>query len=388
MGNTVYRIFFCKVALLSCLLSTAYGSIIHVPQDYSTIKNAVSNALPGDVILIAPGTYLENKISINKRLTIASWYYTTGDEQYISQTVVDGGGDNVFTTIRSQGINVEISGLKFINSYKPIIIHDLVAIKRNIFFGNKGDTISFEAFGYGYVGYNTIEQSGDDGIDIDGRKGRYYTIEHNTIRNCRDDGIEIRLSKYEGPTMKYTINNNTFFGNLEDGIQLIDYDDVVSNRVFSISNNVFANNAMAGLGCMANRASGENYAGSSMKERVYFYNNTVVGNVVGVTGGDNMIVLNNIIANNTNVGIKGAKVDSVVGYNIFYQNGTHIQNSVTSEPLFLDVDPKYDANYRLLDGSPCIDSGTIRFEWNSEVVLDLLPPSSNGSVPDLGAYEH
>ncbi|WKZ18874.1 MAG: right-handed parallel beta-helix repeat-containing protein [Candidatus Jettenia sp. CY-1] len=379
------KFLFCKLVFLCCVSGASYAGTIHVPEDYSTIKAAVSNASSGDVIIIAPGTYRENGININKKLTITSQYYTTKDTKYINQTVIDGGRSTVFETINGKGVNVEISGLKFTNASKPIIVNDLVTIKNNIFSDNGGDAISFESDGYGYVGYNTIENTSDDGIDVDGRKG-YYTIEHNMILNNEDDGIEIRLYKYSGPTVKYTINNNTLSGNGEDGIQLIDYSDV-SDRVFSIFNNVIVNNAMAGVGCMPDGNTRENYGGSSMKERAYLYHNTIAGNVVGVTGADNMIALNNIIANNKKEGIKRFKTDSVVGYSIFYNNGLHIKDCITADGIWENVNPKYDSNYHLLDGSPCIDKGTAYFVWHSDVVLNIPSSSYKGSSPDLGAKE-
>ncbi|GAB62916.1 conserved hypothetical protein [Candidatus Jettenia caeni] len=385
LKGKLWKFLFCKLVVLCCLSGASYAGTIHVPKDYSTIKAAVSNASSGDVIIIAPGTYRENGIDINKKLTITSQYYTTKDTKYINQTVIDGGRATVFETINGKGVNVEISGLKFTNASKPIIINDLVTIKNNIFSDNGGDAISFESDGYGYVGYNTIENTSDDGIDVDGRRG-YYTIEHNMILNNEDDGIEIRLYKYSGPTVKYTINNNTLSGNGEDGIQLIDYSDV-SDRVFSIFNNVIVNNAMAGVGCMPDGNTKENYGGSSMKERAYLYHNTIVGNVVGVTGADNMIALNNIIANNKNEGIKRFKMDSVVGYSIFYNNGLHIKDCITADGIREDVNPKYDSNYHLLDGSPCIDKGTAYFVWHSDVVLNIPSSSYKGSSPDLGAKE-
>ena len=206
------------ISFVSLLLSTSYGATINVPGDYSTIESAVSSAASGDVIIIAPGTYYENGININKKLTIASQYYTTGDENYISQTVIDGRGSTIFETVNGQGVNVEITGLKFINAYKPVVINDLAFIKHNIFSNNGSDSIGFEAYGYGYAGYNTIENSSDDAIDIDGRRG-YYTVEHNILRNNGDDGIEIRLYSYSGPIIKYTITDNVITGNDEDGIQ-------------------------------------------------------------------------------------------------------------------------------------------------------------------------
>jgi hypothetical protein len=34
-----------------------------------------------------------------KTITLASWFFTTGQEEYIDQTIVDGGGDTVMNVV-------------------------------------------------------------------------------------------------------------------------------------------------------------------------------------------------------------------------------------------------------------------------------------------------
>ena len=174
----------------------------------------------------------------------------------------------------------------------------------------------------------------------------------------------------------------------EDGIQLIDRTSDDSGRVFDIYHNVFDSNAMVGLGSMPDGNTDEDFGGADIVERVNFYNNTVINNAVGVTGGDNFIALNNIIANNTNEGAKRLRGNSVIAYGIFYNNGTHISDTITDAGIIFDVDPQYDpVTYELLAGSPSIDEGVATFVWNGELVLDLNPSEFVGPAPDLGAKE-
>lgn len=58
-------------ALLLGTISNALAITINVPADYATISAAVTAASPGDVILVAPGTYNEN-VAVNKSLTLRS----------------------------------------------------------------------------------------------------------------------------------------------------------------------------------------------------------------------------------------------------------------------------------------------------------------------------
>ena len=54
--------FLSMAVLCACLLGVASlpARELHVPQDYGTIQEAIDVARPGDVILVEPGTYVEN----------------------------------------------------------------------------------------------------------------------------------------------------------------------------------------------------------------------------------------------------------------------------------------------------------------------------------------
>ena len=378
------------ILAITFFATNCFAAVINVPADQPTIAAAVANANTGDVIIIAPGTYIvQSEIFIDKQLTISSQWHTTGDTQFINQTVLDGvdKSHTLFQTLKNQGVNVEISGLTFTRFRKPIIINDAAVIKNNVFTNNGSDSISFESKGFGYAGFNTIEDSGDDGIDVDTQADN-ITLEFNTIRNNGDDGIEIRLFTNPQTNITYDIHDNILKGNDEDGIQLIDHGSEDSGRVFNIYNNVIDSNAQAGLGCMSDGVTIEDFTGADILERVNFYNNTVINNAVGVTGGDNFIALNNIIANNTNEGMKRMRANSVIAHSIFFNNGTHMVDTITDTDIILNVDPDYDSlSYRLLLGSPSIDSGVATFAWNGEQVMNRDPSEFEGLAPDLGAKE-
>ncbi|HPQ42396.1 MAG TPA: hypothetical protein PLV45_18635, partial [bacterium] len=60
--------------VLVCLQLTAIAraETHHVPDDYPTIQSAIDHAYPGDVILIADGTYHEDITFNRKSITVAS----------------------------------------------------------------------------------------------------------------------------------------------------------------------------------------------------------------------------------------------------------------------------------------------------------------------------
>ena len=106
-----------------------------------------------------------------------------------------------------------------------------------------------------------------------------------------------------------------------------------------------------------------------------------------LTGGDNLIALNNLFVNSANLGMKEVDGASIAAYNLFWNNGTHDQGSNLDLATTLFADPLFDADVRLLPGSPAIDAGIAFFEWQGETVLDLPSSAFFGKAPDLGAYE-
>ena len=223
-----------------------------------------------------------------------------------------------------------------------------------------------------------------DGIDLDG--ATEATIENNIIRNNKDDGIEIRLHEYSGPILTVIIRNNTISGNLEDGIQLIDYPDV-SDRVFFIERNLIQGSAMAGLGLMDNGNSTEDFRAANIPERIYLINNTFADNPYSLSGGDNVVALNNIFVNSTTLALKNVDADSIVAYNLFWNNATDSQGSNIDSNATFFADPLLDSNGQLQQDSPAIDAGVARFEWNGETILEIPPNAFSGEAPDLGTFE-
>ncbi len=73
-----------------CLLSETLTVALDGSQDYTSVQAAVNAANNGDVVLVHPGTYYENIVIDDKFITLASLNYTTGEEQYIHSTILDG----------------------------------------------------------------------------------------------------------------------------------------------------------------------------------------------------------------------------------------------------------------------------------------------------------
>jgi len=369
-----------------------YENILKVPSVFPTIAKAVEAAEDGDLIIIAPGEYVENNIEISKLITISSEWKLTDDISRIDETIIDS-EDKILFTIVADG--VEISGLKLINGNHTLNISSNVSIIHNRFVNNL-DGMSFESGGGGYVGYNYAINDRDDALDLDivndGKEsGSNILIEHNTFINCNDDGIEIRLFTYPEQNISYTIRNNSISGSNNAGIQLISY-DVFTGKTFKIHNNIITG-CKTGLGCMEGSNTSEDLSGASkMDELVCFYNNTVAGNKMGATGGNRVIAINNVIANNELGGFKRFGPSSAISNNLFFQNGDDdlidLNDKVVKNGNIFSHDPLLDkTSYIPASNSLCIDAGLKKYELNGTLIIDISPTYIAGSAPDIGAKE-
>jgi hypothetical protein len=358
----------------------ARSAVRRVPQSYPGIQVAIDAAQNGDTLRVSPGTYAGGLTISGKAVVLASDYIFTGDPGVIPQTTIDGGAP-ILTIQASAGAATTVRGLTFRNGdYQLINFAPTIQVLDCQFIDGGGDQVSFEGAG-GLVRDCFFDNAGDDGIDVDGAS--HPTLEHNTILNAGNDGIEIRLHAYTGATLEILIRDNAISGSTEDGIQLIDYAGTSSRR-FRIEGNTLANNGKAGLGCMADGNSSENFAGAPLVEPVELIGNTLSGNPHGLTGGDNMLVMNNIFVGAAQIGVKRVTGSSLVTYNDFWGNGTDLSGSNLDPGTTLYQQPLLDTNYDLQTGSPCIDAGAASIVWNGGTVS---APPYTGSAPDLGAHE-
>jgi hypothetical protein len=85
---------------------------INVPSQFATIQQAITHAVDGDTVLVAPGTYKENIIWTGKNIILASQLILTNDTSYISNTIIDGGSNGANSVSASfTGAVLSISGV-------------------------------------------------------------------------------------------------------------------------------------------------------------------------------------------------------------------------------------------------------------------------------------
>jgi hypothetical protein len=372
----------CPIAV-----SIAAERVISVPQDFRSIQEAVDAAGEGDTVLVAAGTYRDRFRVKGKKVVVASRYLTSRDPTDVENTVLDGSsesgkrGPTLITIDDAAGSSLRLVGFTVRGSDHAVVNTGHIEAIHNRFLGNT-DAVSFEN-ARGIVRFNLFEGDNDDGVDMDG--GSEAIIEDNIFRDNRDDGIEIRLHKYSGTPLDIVIRRNVFSGNREDGLQLIDYPGK-SARSIRVERNVFANNAMAGIGSMADGNTKENFEGADLLESVQIINNTFVGSRYGVTGGDNMLLVNNVFLGAADAAVKRVHGDSFAGVNLFWKNGSDTEDCDLGGDKFIRLDPRLDRDHRPADGGPCIDAGAETTKYNGEILI-LPAESYRGAAPDLGAFE-
>ena len=368
-----------KTVLLSTIVSILFtwfaglANTLKVPENYSSIQEAINAAVNSDTVLVNTGTYQENINFRGKNIVVTSYYGITNDVSYINNTIIDGS-----------------------NPAYP-------------------DTASC-----------VIIISGEDssavlqGFTLTGGTGTKWKDEHGAGTYVEGGGIIITLSS---PTIKNNliVNNEAIYspsGTVSAGGGGIRVGDG-SPHIF---NNVITNNkGMYGGGIVLNYCSGALIANNIINNnRVYqavsgrqtfggggiwayatqpgnnlpnvIENNTIIGNSSNTIGcgiriwSTHTVVRNNILWNNFQNGNEQINVSgsgSTIEYNDV-QFGISGMGNIDLQPSFAD------SNFYLNDDSPCIDAGNPDQMFN-----DPEDPNSSGNAlfpskgtvrNDIGAY--
>ena len=76
------------LVIIFLITSSLYGTIISVPDDFSTIQEAINSSVEGDSVIVANGTYYESIDFLGKEITVASQYIYSHDPIDIENTII------------------------------------------------------------------------------------------------------------------------------------------------------------------------------------------------------------------------------------------------------------------------------------------------------------
>jgi parallel beta-helix repeat protein len=248
----------CFLVMLAAAFSPptvgAEPSVIRVPQDYTTIKQALNASNPGDTIIVSEGTYREGEIWITK--------------------------PNL--TLKANG-TVVVDGLR--EGWVFYVIVDNVDIK--------GFTVKRSAVGWQYAG-----------ICLD--HAHNCTIENNTVISC-GDGIFLYASHNN-----MVVGSNASFNNGHCvSLYNSDYNAIINNTAMNSDeyNGIYLGgsdwNVLIGNTVANNKLSGIRTVDSIGTTLI---GNTAANNKYGISlgmGGGNVLRQNNMTANKWNFGILG-----------------------------------------------------------------------------------
>lgn len=369
------------IVAIGVFTSVGYSATIHVPSDYAKIQKAIKAAVDGDVVLVAPGTYVEHIDFLGKAIAVKS---SGGPDT----TVIDGWERGSVVTFQSgEGPDSMLEGFFVTNGSGTVI--GIYKYGGGIYCKDSSPTI----FG-NVIAKNSAGWGG--GIICD---TSFPIISHNLIT----ENLAVKTSGGGGGIYCYRessplIENNAITRNaaFEGGGLYLGYHFASDVRNNIIMGNLATEYGGAGIHCWACRPN--------------ITNNTIYGNKVltpyGVGGGiycyySSLTITNTILWNN--YAGKGPEIgmESFVGTNtvriqysdvrgreasVYMDPGLTLiwgPGMIDDDPLF--VDPfRYD--FHIAFDSPCRDAGHSGAPGLPDKDFEGDPRIAHGTA-DMGADE-
>ncbi len=240
------------------VVSNAFSDIIRVPEGLDEIQYAIEEIFDDDTILVAPGTYPENLDFLGKRITVGSYFLTTGDPAYIDSTVIDGEANGAvvrfmngedaesiltgFTLANGSGFvyldEYVLGGAIYCRNSSPVLTH--LKITNNVAESGGGIYLRNASPLIEYCAFINNEATRSGGGIYCSREGTAPVIRRCLFSGNIADNHGGAVCLYEGATAQ--ISNITAYGNRSSDGAIATYSrDDHSNRL-TIANSIFWQN--------------------------------------------------------------------------------------------------------------------------------------------------
>ena len=415
-----------RIALLALLLSpllanpAAAQTTIRVPADQPTIQAAISAAAPGDVVLVAPGTYFEQINFLGKAIILTS-------EAGPSGTIIDGSaGGAVVTFNAGEGRGSVISGFTITNgggfSGSGVVVSNASPIiDTNIITANRGcDGVGINvSFGSPLITNNQITGNiragcsggvGGAGIKVGGASAA--VIESNFIADnslTGGNGGGISLFAAGAPV----IRNNRIVRNSVSGLSPAAQGGAI--YIVNQSDALIVQNLI--VGNSAGEGSGIYWLVPSGARGPRLLNNTIVDNQATVAGQGSAVFADGfdvdaVLVNNILVAPAGQTALHCGNFNdpnppriqfndVFTPGGpayggicadqTGINGNISADPAFV---AQQGNDFHIQPGSPVVDAGNSMvadlpaMDFENIGRARVIDGNGDGvAVVDMGVYE-
>ena len=422
----------CRYCMAIILLTAAilalsvqsHAATIFVPDDNETIAGGIEIAADGDTVMVKPGRYVENLI-IEKNIVLGSRYLETGDTTFVAETIIDG---NQKSSVIAVNPNATLDSCTVV--FAGITLTNGSGWETDPFFGYSGGGIYSQSCDLTIrrckiVG-NHIEEGQNSGLYAYNSTvtitntlfaNNYSAVSYEANGCCTVSNGTVRLTDV-------VFNDNLASGSLRMYGTTVTADSVLIDGkkdtlgIYAYKSDILLTNSTI---CNCGRGAANMRDGSTLTlKRCIVRDNDSDDSIIYLCKDSTLHLLNTSVVNN----------NSDIGQSLYFRNSSAflvnsiIWNSVTSgltesiriteSQLIIDhcnienstesvmadnpdslfwlegniaADPALDDSYIPGDASPCIDAGTVAFEWNGETLLTLAKDDYFGAAPDIGAFE-
>lgn len=270
ISGLLFTLLLSVVCLASNWIVTMSSAIV-VPDDYSTIQEAINNAVEGDTIFVKTGIYYEHVV-VNKTVSLV------GED--VNTTIIDGSGIGHVVVITGDGVGmtgftVQNSGTAYHITGINLNNVNYCNISGNIMMNNEH---GLELHNFSY--YNTISRN----IIIENNKwglhvidSHYNNVSENIVGGSLWGSIGIHGFSTHNRISENDIGNNSNFGIIIDGSE---YNSVHGNN---IANNLWGISVQysASYNTISRNKIANNDYGIKLESNTYantFYHNNLVNN--------------------------------------------------------------------------------------------------------------